>query len=121
VSLVLTDVTSLFQQSLAQQKGLEVIETSAKDGTNIDAAFHKLTAAILKKAYVPPNTPLIIHSFGSHCMACVDLSVHTEPSRALVPSDTNKHCERPGSGQHEALGLQLEDNRFCVTMLCLYQ
>jgi hypothetical protein len=90
-------VTSLFQQSLAQQKGLEVIETSAKDGTNIDAAFHKLTAAILKKAYVFNHEhPLIIipsraYEFWVSLYGVCGLSVHTEPSRALVASDTNQH------------------------------
>ncbi len=37
------------QQGLAQQKGLQVIETSAKDGTNVEAAFNKLAADILQK------------------------------------------------------------------------
>jgi hypothetical protein len=37
------------QQGLAQQKGLQVIKTSAKDGTNVEAAFNKLAADILQK------------------------------------------------------------------------
>ncbi len=37
------------QQGLAQQKGLQVIETSTKDSTNIEAAFNKLAADILQK------------------------------------------------------------------------